>query len=387
MAGMSDSARPRPRQLTTALWLVVVGSAFQVLSVFDRMSALHSVDTRQEVEKVIGSGSGPGLGVSVDEAITVMRIGLTVSALCAAAAVVLGIFALQRHRGARVGLTVLALPILVTGLLTGGLVGALVTASIALTWTGPARDWFAGRPVRQRTAPRETPAPPSPTPPAAPEQQPPQSLSTDEPSTAPRPVPGFGTAPVQAPVLERPPEPVPTPYQPSPAPMGRPPVPGSVRVACIATWVFAGTVALLYTVMLGVLLVDGQWIVDQVRASPAWTEAGLDQGMLLPVLWLGCLMFLGWSVSAMALAFFTWRRHNWARYLLVASAAAAIVAALFAFPYGLLHQVAALYVIYALLTPAAKRWFALTSRPWGQPPPAGGQPPSAPPPAGKPPPW
>ncbi len=395
MTAMSEAARARPRQLTTALWLVVVGSAFQVLSVFDRMSTLNSVDTRKEIEKVLGSGSGSGLGLSVDQAITGMRIGLTVSALCAAAAVVLGVFALQRHRGARLALTVLAVPLLATAPLTGGLVGALVAAAIVFTWTGPARDWFAGRPVRERPPsapspsepvppPPPTPPPPLPEPPSAQPQRPP---STDDTSTAPRPVRGFGNVPVHAPVLERPDAPVPPPAPGATSP-ARPRVPASVRFACVVTWLFAGAVALLYAVMLAVLLVDRQWIVDQVVASPAWSEAGLDRDLLVPVLWVGCLMFLGWSMSAVTLAFFTWRRHNWARYLLVVSAGTTILAAFFAFPFGLPHQIAAAYVVWGLFTPAAKRWFAAPSGSWGPPgpqPPESGPPP--PPPGGKPPVW
>ena len=48
--------------------------------------------------------------------------------MCAAVSVVLGIYALQRHRGARVALSVLAVPILITSPLTGGIPGALVVA-------------------------------------------------------------------------------------------------------------------------------------------------------------------------------------------------------------------------------------------------------------------
>ena len=50
-----------------------------------------------------------------------MRVGLMVAAACAAAAAVLGVYALQRHRAARVALSVLAVPILLTAPLTGGL--------------------------------------------------------------------------------------------------------------------------------------------------------------------------------------------------------------------------------------------------------------------------
>ena len=70
----------------------------------------------------------------------------------------------------------------------------------------------------------------------------------------------------------------------------------------------------------------------------------------MPVLWVGCLMFLGWSLGACVLALFTWRRHNWARYLLVASAGAALVASTFAFPVGIAHQIACAVTIGALFS-------------------------------------
>ena len=75
--------------------------------------------------------------------------------------------------------------------------------------------------------------------------------------------------------------------------------------------------------------------------SPEWQRANLDSDLLVPVLWVGCLMFLGWSLGACVLAWFAWRRHNWARWLLAASAVATVVAAIFAFPVGVLHQPAA----------------------------------------------
>ena len=53
------------------------------------------------------------------------------------------------NRGARLALSILAVPILLTAPLTGGLTGALVVVATLMLWSGPARDWFAGRPVRE----------------------------------------------------------------------------------------------------------------------------------------------------------------------------------------------------------------------------------------------
>ena len=82
-----------------------------------------------------------------------MRVGLMVAAACAAATAVLGVYALQGSRSARLALSILAVPILLTAPLTGGLMAALVAAATMMLWSGPARDWYAGRPVRNLEPP------------------------------------------------------------------------------------------------------------------------------------------------------------------------------------------------------------------------------------------
>src|SRR3954469_7162467 len=156
MRPMSDSGSARPRQLTLAGWFVVVGSVMLVITVYSTIAGLNSVDTRDRVSEWLSTPTGEGLGLSVTDALSGLRAALVVTGLCAAASAVLGVFVLQRHRGARLALTVVAVPILVANLvtapLTGGLLGALIAASTVVLWTGPARDWFAGRPVRQPAA-------------------------------------------------------------------------------------------------------------------------------------------------------------------------------------------------------------------------------------------
>lgn len=408
---MSDTGKPaRPRQLTMAGGFVIGGSVFLVLSVFDTISSLNSVEMRDEITKVLSSPTGEGLGLSLSEARAIMRVGLMVAAACAAAAAVLGVYALQRNRAARVALTVLAVPILLTAPLTGGLMGALVAAATLMLWSGPARDWFAGRPVREP----ERPEPPSqrgpwettmPSPedrnradgdsseaptgdrahpadapvdgsaadgtktPAA------SGLSTSGSSTAPVPTTGFG---------ERRPD-----LASHQATGWLPPtydevtrgasVPVTVKISCFLTWVFSGLVALLYAGMLLALVFAEDRIVDYVLDSPEWQRADLDSDLLVPVLWVGCLLFLGWSLGACIFAWFAWRRHNWARWLLAASAATTIVAAFFAFPVGVLHQLAAALTITGLFSAGARTWYARQS--WGP----GG--PMGPPPGGPPTAW
>ena len=389
---MSESGTPaRPRQLTMAGGFVIGGSVLLLLSIFDTMAGLQSVEMRDEITKVINSPTGKGLGISVSEALTAMRVGLMVAAACAAAAAVLGVYALQRHRAARLALGVLAVPILLTAPLTGGLIGAVVAAATLMLWSGPARDWYAGRPVRESgpaLAPRSRPSasekqpprgadrdhypvPPPSTPAAGDPSSAPRatSLTTAGSSTEPGTTAGFGQLPtaLAAPSAG---DRLPPPYA---ATRSDSEVPVTVKVACILTWVFSGVVALLYAGMLLALIFAQDRIVDYVVTSPAWQRAGLEQSALVPILWVGCLVFLAWTVGALVLAWLTWRRHNWARWLLACSAAATIVAALFAFPVGVLHQLAAVLTIVGLFGSAAREWFA--PQPWAP----GGPPPSGPP--------
>lgn len=148
--------------------------------------------------------------------------------------------------------------------------------------------------------------------------------------------------------------------------------PAPVTLACLLTWGFAGVVSLLYLVVLLALVVAQDEMIDVVVATPEWEQANLDPDLLGPVLWVGCLMFLGWALGALVLAWFTWRRHNWARFTLAASAGVAVLVSLFAFPFGLLHAAACGVTVWALFSAKAREWFA---RPGGQQgPPAPGSP-------------
>lgn len=392
---MSDTdTTARPRQLTMAAGFVIGGSALLVLTVFDTITRLHSVATHDEVAKMLASTTGAGLGISVSEALSAMRVGLMVAAACAAATAVLGVYALQRSRPARMALSVLAVPLLLTAPLTGGLLGALVAAAILLLWSGQSRDWFAGRPVRQLPAPPPRSAPPPPpSAPTAPHESPwvpppAAPFSTSAPSAAPGATTGFGERP--AGLLGAPPASDATwPPMAHAEVVPSEAVPVTVKVACVLTWVFSGMVALMYAGALVVLAADQSRMVGYVTKSGEWQRANLDPNLLAPVLWIGCLLFLGWALGACVLAWFTWRRHNWARWLLVVSAAVALVAALFAFPVGLLHQLAAGLTIAGLFGVRARAWF--DRAPWAPGPPSQGghapRGPEQPPPGGKPPVW
>ena len=110
------SAPPSRPVLLIALTVIVALEAILVvvLAVFQTMGELNGLDMRERLTRALGNGSGEDLGLTVDEAITVMRWSLYVAGVAAAASAILGVYALRRDRTARVGLTVAAVPIVLS---------------------------------------------------------------------------------------------------------------------------------------------------------------------------------------------------------------------------------------------------------------------------------
>src|SRR3954452_23458586 len=125
----STAPGPRPREVTIGGWTVAAASAVLVVAGFDRMARLHSVDTRDALTSALTSGWGKGLGVSVDDALALIRASLFVAGTAAAIAGILGIFVLQRHGRASIALTVVAVPVVLTAPVVGGLLGIIIGVS------------------------------------------------------------------------------------------------------------------------------------------------------------------------------------------------------------------------------------------------------------------
>ena len=148
MEGVSEPSKKtpaRPTQVTVAAWMIMVGSIFVVLLVWDRIAGLHSLDTRKALEPLLDDQRLKDAGIQMNDLLVVIRVVSMVAAGCAAAMVVLGYQTLQRSRGARLALTVLAVPLFVSGLATGGYVSSAVAAAVGTLWLGPARLWFDGK--------------------------------------------------------------------------------------------------------------------------------------------------------------------------------------------------------------------------------------------------
>lgn len=297
--------------MTLVGWMIVIGSVFVVFGVFDVLTNLRSLETREMVEGYLAEPPGDTLGWSVETGLVALRITAMVTAVCAAASVVLGWFVLQRNVGARIALSVLAVPLFVSGMITGGFVSSMVAAGVVLLWMQPARSWFKGE------------APPQPVPlgrddrgaRAWGQQAEDQEARTSVPvtvgspeSTDARPVQGFGDQPTwQAPS---------NPYG-LPVPGSSPDKrPGAALAAAILTWVFAGfsflsgvaSLVLLQTDP-DALLGDAEEMVAQLEEQSGTSGQELTAEMLINSMTLVGGMLIVFSLAACVAAFLLLRRR------------------------------------------------------------------------------
>lgn len=133
-------------------WMAVLGSAFLLLTLFDLMSQMRSIEMREGIEEFLSTPPGDGLGLTVESTIEILRVLTLVAGAASAAALVLAIYVLQRNKAARLGFTIAAVPIALTAPLSGGFLAVVVVFSASMLWTKPARDWFAGRSPAQSEA-------------------------------------------------------------------------------------------------------------------------------------------------------------------------------------------------------------------------------------------
>ncbi len=291
-----------------AAYTIMAGSAFVVLLVFETITNLHTMQTREAVEKFLAEPPGDGLGLSVEGALTAMRVLGMIAAGCATAAVILGYQVLRRSRTARIGLTVISVPLLFSGMVTGGFLSSIVVACALLLWLPPARDWFAGRAAPSPPQPRafETLTPRAPG--ASGPSSAPTAPHAPPPPTGPQPMAGFG-----APVPTHPPRPVPRALPLS----GRPP---PVLWACALTWCFAGLGAVAMAVGLAYLALAPDTLLADVRQqNPDIADSGISDQMIIVATFIMGGALIVWAIAAIVLAVLLFRGVSWARMLLLIS--------------------------------------------------------------------
>jgi hypothetical protein len=347
---VSEPSLPRPPQATVAGWLVVVGSVAVVLTALDQAAGLHSLDTRETVADYFSKPPGDELGLGVQSGLTMLRVLTTVTAVAAAATAVLGWYALQRSRGARWGLTVLAVPLFVVafsfhGLVNGGVFPAMVAAAVVVLWFQPARDWFDGK------APARAPAvPPLPTRPSSP------------------PDPQSSQRSARDPLLDLPPPAAP-PLYPAPyaaravAPQTPARRPASVTWACVVAWLSTAAVfGILAMVVVVMVAAPGDFLDAARRSNPDLDGQGVTDADLKVLTYAVCGVVMAWSAAAAALAVLTWRRVRWAATGLAVSAGLAtglcLLSVVGAFsPAFLVPLVACASTLALLLRPESLAWF------------------------------
>jgi hypothetical protein len=332
---MSDAKPVRPPQVTVAGWMVVAGSVLVVLTAFSTVGDIRSLQTREAIEKYLSEPPGDALGVSVQGVQLMLRVAAMVAAASAAATAILGWSALQRSKPARVALTALAVPLFVSGLVSGGIMAAVVCAAIVMLWFQPARDWFDGR----TPAPRET----------APVRPPVPTARSGGPTTPWSHLP----PPAQAPL-----------YPTGPAPRAAVPTtrPGAVSTACVLTWLGCSSAVVMMLLTLAVVLSDPQRLLDEARKqNPDLAGQGITDDLLTTSLVVLAVLLVVWAVGAATLAVLAWRQVRWAWIGLAVSAGAAALLCLVVLVGSVLMVVPMAVCagsVALLLRPEVRRWYA-----------------------------
>jgi len=420
----------RPSQVTMAGWIAFTSSVLLVLTLFDTMGRLRTVQFRDEIDEFLSTPPGSGLGLEIPQVVEILHWLMLFSGAAAAAATVLAIFVLQRNNGARIGFTVAAIAIMLTAPVSGGFLPVFIAFAAIMLWTKPARAWFNGEPVptsggsdrsspfsaaKHSTRTRGTTVTsedhPSHDQPDAP---PPSGEAPSWPrmpgDTSGRPVPpptqGFGSPGSEQPAPGQqgpgqqggpaypqggyppPPYAQPGPYGGPPPPYGYPQQygqpspygqqyyggkqqptdpnarPTTVTVAAWITWALSGLTLLAFLLVGLVMVAARDQFISQLERDESFRQLDLPTDQVVAALWLAGAIVLFWTVAAMVLAWFAYRRANWARITLVVSSAMSLLFSLAAFPVGLFHTLGAGAVIALLFLGGANDWYS--GRPSGQ---------------------
>lgn len=383
------STPTRPRQTTFAGGMIIVGSIFLLLTVWESMTGLRGIESRDAVEDFLAESPGSETGLTVEGALQILRGVSTVAGVCAAVAAVLGVYALRGHRPARVGLSVLAVPLFVTGIAAGGFMSSIVAVAIALLWLSPSREWFKGEVAPDRAAADKAAGAvwPPPLPPhdasssgsSSSSASSSATSSTSPSGTAPSSSadPAGSVAPASPPAGDGPP----APGQPGPYahPFGEPPTqhgtwpslpsapssdrrPEGVVLAFVLTLVSAGLVLLLVSISVLVMAVSPDLMLQEVlRQQPELADQGITQAMLQTTTFVMGGVVIAWAAAAIVLAFLTLGRRRVAAQLLMASAALSAVLCVvgtFASLLLALPAFASIVTVAVLRRPDVRAWLA-----------------------------
>jgi hypothetical protein len=384
---MTESA-PRPRQVTLASVIAGLGATLVLVNIFAVMSDWGSASVREQVEDALDDGPFGPVDVSVDTALSMLRIMLMIVAAGCVAAVVFAVYTARRHRAARIGLTVLAAAWAVLSLalgLAGLLLAAIAVGCVVLLWSADARTWFATSKPPRVVAPGVPLIPPpdatsakgmptvmsTPSSPDEPDQptsstsqgdqesaQPPSSEPPSPPAApsqgeysgyGPPPPPPPGSYPTYGSYGPPPPPPPPN----SVVPTKRP---ATLTAAGVITIVMSGIALLAMGVTAIWFLADRSSLEDSDDIEDMASNAEMEVTDLVTAI--GVVSIIAALLSALAVVLgIMLLRNKRVRIPLVILSAIAIIMSLLAFPIGLLWVVAEVLVIVFLFIGGASAWF------------------------------
>jgi hypothetical protein len=298
----------RPPQVTFACGIVIVGSIFVVLMMWDRIAGLHTLDSRTGLQSFLHD-SGLDSRFTVGDLMSTVKVLAMIAAGCATAMVILGI------------------------------VSSGVAAAVLTLWLGPARVWFSDSPVPDAA-------------PAAREPEAPSIFRSPRSAPAPterRPVPP--TSPHPSAREWAPPTTTAYDVRPAPRPAARPVARPSERPqtlvwACLLTWGCASLIAFVLAGSMVMLVADNQTLLDRMHEQdPQLAEQGISDHTVLVMVFVMCAVLLAWALASAAFAALLFRGHRWAWYALTISASAAAVLCLL----GMLGSIVMLVPLAAIV--------------------------------------
>jgi len=396
---VSQPTTQRPPQVSLASGIVMFSSVVVLLTAWERVTSLGSLETQDAIRDVLADAPFSSLGLTVSSTSDLLRVSCMVAAACACATAILGWYVRKPDRSSRLALTLFAVVVFLTGIPAGGLAGSFVAAGAAMLWMQPAREWFA---TGRWTPPAPAPAKdsgradrdgsgrtpwdgPDASGPADPWGRPPaDSGAPDTPPPASRPF-GEPGPPAQQHPVDRPAEspygqPLPQqplPQQPAPAPYAQPAPdwqrrqllnarPGAMVAAFVITVVTAGgllALSLLWLAIAGFSPDFLQSVLEQQQ--PEMLDDGLSLEQVRTTVFALAGAFVVWCLVALVLAGFAMARREWARRGLMVSAAfsaGACFALVLNTPLVLLPAAAALATVVCLRRGDVRRWFQLDPR-------------------------
>ena len=354
---VSQSTEQRPPQVTLASGIVMFASVLVLLTAWERVTSLGSLETQDAIRATLAEAPFSSLGLDVQSATGVLRVVMMVAAAASCATAILGWYVRKPDRSARLALSVFAVPVFLSGMTAGGLAGSFVAAGTAMLWLAPGREWFAtGRwtPPAPRPEPSARDAASRRTPPAPPQQwptgqsQPPPAGSAHgarQSSSHPAAHPSTAWQHGQHQQLHD--------------------RPGAMVAAFVITVVTAGGLLTMSLLWLAIAGLSPDFLRSVLEEQPELIDQDLSFDQVRDTVLAFAGAFIVWCAVALVLAGFAMARRDWARRGLMAVAAVSAVGCMFFVLESLLvvfPAMAAVATVMCLRRVEVRRWFALGPR-------------------------